>query len=181
MRIFVLITLILACSVTAASQALSSQTRAQQLAASFNKFKSLSKEKHGVTKEKYKDVHSEPVVNQNIGDYSGVYEVSYLSFGIKLQVESAGQIQGSGYEPAGEDNQQRTFRLEQARITEGLLTATKVYANGATEKFEGVFINRTERNSPNDTGVTAFGLGVLLSTPREHGGITYDKLFYERK
>ena len=42
-------------------------------------------------------------------------------------------------------------------------------------------MNRTERNSPSDTGVTTFGLGVVLAASFEFGGNTYDKLFYQRK
>ena len=41
--------------------------------------------------------------------------------------------------------------------------------------------NRTDRNSPTDPGVTIFGLGVVLTTPFEVNGLTYDKLFYQLK
>jgi hypothetical protein len=75
----------------------------------------------------------------------------------------------------------RTFTLENAKIDGALLTASKVYQDGATEKFEGVFLNRTDRNSPTDPGVTIFGLGVVLSTPFETNGLTYEKLFYGLK
>ena len=50
-----------------------------------------------------------------------------------------------------------------------------------TEKFEGVFLNRTDRNSPTDPGVTTFGLGVVLNAPFETNGLTYEKLFYGLK
>lgn len=52
MRTCVLITLLVACSVNAGSQQLSNQTRAQEIAASFSKFKHLAKEKNGVRKRK---------------------------------------------------------------------------------------------------------------------------------
>ena len=178
MRKCFLITLLVACSVNAGSQELSSQARAQEIAASFSKFKHLAKEKNGFRKEKYKDVRSEPLVKQNIREYSGVYEVPDLGYVIRIQVESDGRIQASGSETNG---QSRTFRLEHARIAGALITADKVYDNGAAEKFEGVFLNRTERNSPTDSGTSIFGLGVLLSTPRQQNGITYDKLFYQWK
>lgn len=111
-----------------------------------------------------------------------MYEVYDLGYVINIQVESDGRIQASGYETNGDGNQQsRTFKLEHARIAGALITADKVYDNGATEKFEGVFLIRTERNSPTDSGTSLFGLGVLLSTPRELNGITYDKLFYQWK
>jgi hypothetical protein len=108
MRIFVLLTLVVACSVTAASQ---QSSQAQEMAASFSKHKSLSIEKNGAKKEKYKDVRSVPDVKQNVGDYAGVYEVSDLGFEINIQVESDGRIQVSGHE-----TNQRSFRLENARI-----------------------------------------------------------------
>lgn len=172
MRTFVVIVLLIACGVTVIAQQVSRQTRAQELATTFNKFKHVAKEKHGVRMEKYKDVRSEPAVKQNITDYSGVYEVSDLGYVLNLQVGSNGSVQASG------DDKGRTFRLENARIEGALLTASKVYQDGTTEKFEGVFLNRTDRNSPTNTGVTTFGLGVVLNTPFESNGLTYEKLFY---
>ena len=181
MRTLVVITLLVACAVVTASPQLPSQTRAQEIAAAFNKHKSAVKEKYGVKTEKYKDVRSEAVVKQNLADYSGVYEVPELGYLINLQVGSDGRIQANGYETNAETNQSRTFRLEQATIAGGLLTATKVYDNGAAEKFEGAFINRTARTSPTDSGVTIFGLGVVLGTPLERDSLTYEKLFFQRK
>ena len=171
MRTFVAIVL---CCVSAVAQQ-SAQTRAQELATAFNKHKQVSKEKHGVRIEKYKDVRSEPAIKQNIADYSGVYEASDLGCVINIQVGSNGSIQASGNENG------RAFRLENARIDGALLTASKVYQDGSTEKFEGVFLNRTDRNNPTDPGVTTFGLGVVLNTPFEMNGNTYEKLFYGLK
>jgi len=181
MRTFVVITLLVACPIIAVTQQLSSQAKAQEIAAAFNKHKSAVKEKYGVKTEKYKDVRSEPVVKQNIADYSGVYEVPELGYVINIQVGSDGRIQANGYETNAETNQSRTFRLEQATIAGGLLTASKVYDNGTAEKFEGAFINRTARTSPTDSGVTIFGLGVVLGTPFERDSLTYEKLFFQRK
>ena len=175
MRTFVLIVLLIACGVGAVSQQLSAQTRAQELAAAFNKQKHVVKEKFGVKREKYKDVRSEPAVKPDIADYSGVYEVTDLGYVINLQVGSDGRIQANGSDKG------RTFSLENAKIDGALLTASKVYQDGTTEKFEGVFLNRTDRNSPTDPGVTMFGLGVVLSTPFEANGLTYEKLFYGLK
>ncbi|PYO91111.1 MAG: hypothetical protein DMD66_00655 [Gemmatimonadetes bacterium] len=75
MRTVALVTLLAACPAIAAPQQLSSQSRAQQIAAAFSKQKHLVAEKHGVRKERYKDVRSEPMVKQDITEYSGVYEV----------------------------------------------------------------------------------------------------------
>jgi hypothetical protein len=175
MRTFVVIALLVACAVSAFSQHVSSQTRAQTLAAAFNKQKQVVKEKYGVRMEKYKDVRSEPLVRQNIADYSGAYEVSELGYVINVRVGSDGRVQANGYDKT------RAFTLENARIDGALLTASKVYQDGATEKFEGVFLSRTDRNSPTDPGVTILGLGLIPTTPIEAHGLTYEKLFYTFK
>ena len=175
MRTFVAIVLLIACGVSAIAQQLSAQTRAQELATAFNKQKHVVKEKYGIRREKYKDVRSEPAVKQNVADYSGVYEVSDLGYVMNIQARSDGSVQATGSEKG------RTFRLENARIEGALLTASKVYQDATTEKFEGVFLNRTDRNSPTDPGVTISGLGVVLNTPFEINGLTYEKLFYGLK
>lgn len=163
------------------SQESSIQERTQEIAASFNKEKHAVKEKNGVRVEKYKRVRSEPVTKSNIRDYSGVYEVPDLGYVINIQVGSDGSVQATGSEPAnGATGQARSFRLEGAKIEGAMLTATKVYADGATEKFEGVFINRTVFNSATDKGVSSIGLGVV-GNPVEFGGVTLDKLFYRLK
>ena len=175
MRILILLTLLAAVTTSAADQMAVGQSRAQEIAAAFNKHKSLVKEKYGVRLEKYKDVRSEPAVKQNISQYSGRYEVSELGYSVEVQVGGDGVVHASMYERG------QQFRLENAMIEGALLTATKVYQDGRSEKFEGVFLNRTDRNSPTDKGVTTFGLGVLLTTPVEIDGNTYEKLFYQMK
>ena len=175
MRTFGVIVFLIACGVSAIAQQVSAQTRAQELATAFNRHKQVTKEKHGVRTEKYKDVRSEPAVKPNIADYSGVYEVSELGYLLNIQVRSNGSVQASG------NDRRLTFRLENARIDGALLTASKVYQDGTSEKFEGVFLNRIDRNSPTDSGVTIFGLGVVLNAPFETNGLTYEKLFYGLK
>ena len=177
MRTLVLIGLLIGVYASAFAQQHSSQTKAQAIAATFNKHKNVVKEKHGVRTEKYKDVRAEPVVKQNARDYAGVYEVGDLGFLINIQVSNDGRIQADGYE----QGRSRAFRLENATIEGALLTASKVYQDGATERFEGVFLNRTVRNSPTALAVTTFGLGVVLSAPVEINGITYQRMFYQLK
>lgn len=167
--------LVSAIAVIGVAQQPYSQTKAQAMAATFNKHKSRVKEKYGVRTEKFKDVRAEPVVKQNVRDYSGVYEVGDLGFLINLQVSNDGRIQANGSE------QGQQFRLENARIEDALLTATKIYQDGTTDQFEGVFLNRSVRNSPTAPAITTFGLGVGLSKPVEIGGITYQRMFYELK
>jgi hypothetical protein len=166
---------------TAICQESSTQRRTQEIVASFNKEKHVVKEKYGVRTEKYKKVVSEPAIKQNIRDYSGVYEVSGFGYLINVQVGSDGSVKATGSEPADSGTRQaRSFRLEGASITGAMLTGTKVYHDGATEKFEGVFINRTDFNSLTDKGVSSFGLGVVANSV-EVAGVTLDKLFYQLK
>ena len=178
MRTVALVTLLAACPAIAASQQSSSQSRAQQVAAAFTKHKHVVAEKHGVRKEKYKDVRSEPVVRQDITEYAGVYQVVDFGDVIDLRIGNDGRIEADGHDS---DQPSRTFVLENAKITGAVLTATKVYRDGETEPFEGVFMTRTERNAPTDPGITTFGLGVVLATPREFAGNTYERLFYQLK
>jgi hypothetical protein len=176
MRILIVLTLIAVATATAIGQTFTAQTRAQEIAAAFNKHKSVVKEKFGVRREKYKDVQSEPTIKGNISEYSGRYEVSELGLAIDIQAVSNGAVHASLYE----NSQPSQIRLENARIEGALLTANKINEDGSTEKFEGVFLTRTDRNSPTDKGVTTFGLGVLLTRPIEFSGNTYEKLFYQQ-
>jgi hypothetical protein len=177
MRTVALVTLLAACPAIAAPQQSSSQSRAEQLTAAFSKQKHMVAEKHGVRKEKYKDVRSEPVIKQDISEYSGVYQAD-LGDVIDLRIGSDGRIQADGHDS---DQPSRTFVLENSKVEGAVLTAIKRYGDGASERFEGVFMTRTERNAPTDPGITTFGLGVVLATPREFAGNTYDKLFYQLK
>ncbi len=169
-------------SATLFAQQFSSQQRAQELAASFNKSKHRVKEKRGVKIEKFKEVRSEPVVKADVREYAGTYEASLgASYPLTIAVSSNGRIEVSGSEPGKEAILH--FTLRDARIEGGLLTGTKVYADGSTDKFEGVFINRTERDSPTDTGHTSFGLGVVYNPPRTESdfGFSLAHVFYEKQ
>ncbi len=177
MRTMALITLLVTYPAMAAPQQVPTQSRAQHLAAAFTKQKHVVAVKRGMRKEKYKDVRSEPIVKQDITEYSGVYQVVDFGDVIDLRIGSDGRIQADGHDS---DQPSRTFVLEHAKVTGAVLTAIKVYRDGETEAFEGVFMTRTERNSPTDPGITAFGLGVVLATPREFSGNTYERLFYVR-
>jgi len=140
---------------------LSSQSTAQEIAASFSKHKQVVKAKHGVRVDKYKDVQSEPTVRQNLSDYSGVYE-SDLGDVITVEVAGDGRVRATS----------NNIELENARIEHGVLTA---------DGFVGAFLTRTDRDSPTDPGTVTHGLGVILTEPVEVGGNTYDKLFYQLK
>jgi hypothetical protein len=155
-----------------------SQSRAHAIAASFSKFKSVSKERHGIKKEKYRKVESEPAVRANPADYSGIYEVPELGFALNLTVDAKGAVSGSGYEALNE-SVRRAFTLRDGRVQGALLTATKVYADGGTERLEGAFMNRVSWDSPTDRGTSVFGFGTLGKSI-EISGMTIDKFFYER-
>ncbi len=162
-------------TIAAASEA---QAQSQVIAASFSKFKSLSVEKRGIRKEKYLKVESTPAVKGNPADYSGTYEIADLGFGIRLRADRAGKVEGEGYEPLHSDPAiRRAFTLRNGKIEGALLTATKVYAGGYTERLEGAFMNRTTFESPTDQGTVRFGLGAL-GRPIQVSGMTIDKFFY---
>lgn len=174
MRASILTSLLIGCCIGAVSQQPTEQ-KAQAIAATFNKHKVGVKEKHGVRTTKFKDVRTVTVVRQNVQDYTGVYEVPGLGYQISVQVGSDGRVRANGNENS------RAFSLENAQIQGALLTATKVYQGGTREAFEGVFMNRTERSSPTDAGTTVFGLGVVLNSPVQLNGLTYQRMFYQAK
>ena len=157
-----------------------SASRARELAASFSKSKHEVKEKRGVRVEKFKDVRSEPAPKPDARAYSGEYEAHY-GCALSLHVGADGRAEATGSEPSPDLSRTRRFTLKGARVEGALLTGTKVYEDGSSEGFEGVFINRTERESPTDSGTTAFGLGVLFDPPRSVGGLSLGRLFYALK
>jgi len=154
------------------------QSRTRTIVASFSKFKSVSKERRGVKKEKYLKVQSEAAVKTNPAEYSGVYEVPGMAFALNLAVDRNGVVTGTGYEPLTE-SVRRTFTLRDGRIQGALLTATKVYAGGESGRLEGAFMNRTSFESPTDPGVTVFGFGTL-GKQIEVSGVAINRFFYDK-
>ena len=157
------------------------QKRTQAIVASFDKTKHEVKEKRGVRMEKYKSVRHEAVVKSNPAGYSGTYEVPDVGFSLQLKVDRNGNVEGAGYEPVSFDSRvMHRFTLSNARIDGALLTGRKVYAGGASDPLEGVFVNRTSFDSPAGPGFTTFGLGVTGADVRI-SGVTFDRLFYQLK
>src|ERR1043165_549560 len=144
-----------------------------EMLARFNKVKQKSKARHGVVMERYVNVHSELAPSR-----SGSYEASDVGRMLTLDVHSDGSVTGRGAEEG------RTFELRDGRVDGSHLTATKRFANGTTEPLEGIFINqrRIEGKTPREitSDRTTFGLGVT-SVDFTFGGVTVDRLFYERK
>ena len=136
------------------------------LAATLDKTKYKTKEKRGFKVELYLDVKNEPVVKPNIADYSGIYSDDSSNHRLLLNISSDGRIMGSGYD-GGIDGRRQNFTLEDTRIEGAVLTATKVYANGRTEKVEAVFADRTVRSGQNEKSVATvdkqFGIGYVTN------------------
>lgn len=153
------------------------EARTQTIVASFGKSKQVTKVRHGVRREKYKEVRSEAVVRSNPQLLSGTYEAPDLGFTLHLRVGADGRVDGNGEERVA-DGVNRRFELSNAMVVGALLTGTKVYGGGGSEQLEGVFINRTSYDSPNDRGFTVFGLGVV-GNPVKLSGFTVDKIFYQ--
>lgn len=160
------------------ASATETQSRTRAIVASFSKFKSVSKERRGIKKEKYLRVVSEAAVKANHVDYSGLYEVPGIAFALNLSVDRSGVVTGTGYEPLTE-SVRRTFTLRDGRIQGALLTATKAYAGGESETLEGAFMNRTSFNSPTATGVAVFGFGTVGHAIKV-SGVTINRLFYDK-
>jgi hypothetical protein len=175
MRTLLAIAVLAAWTAPAASQQLSN-SRAHQLAAAFNKYKNVVRQKAGVIKDKYANIRSEPVVRANIREYAGTYEAQDLGFVIDIAVDAAGRILAQGHDsrPSARD-----FTIEHARIENALFTGRKVYADGTSEPFEGVFLSRTEQRTRDGPTRATLGLGAQLRTPFEFGGNTYERLFYQ--
>jgi hypothetical protein len=155
------------------------EARTRTIVAAFSKNKHVVKEKRGVRHEKYKRVESVPVVRSNPATLSGTYEVDEIGSTLTLRIGQDGRVTGSGTEVIG-DGIARTFTLSNGRVVGALLTATKVFARGHSERLEGAFLNRTSYDSPTDTGFSQLGLGVLVS-PVEMHGVTWERLFYRQR
>jgi hypothetical protein len=154
--------------------------RARELAAAFSKSKHAVKERRGIRVEKFKEVRSEPAPKSDASLYSGEYEAEHGCV-LSLKVYADGRAEATGSEPAEDFTCTRKFKLGNASVGGALLTGTKLYDDGSSEPFEGVFINRTDRNSPTGPGTTAFGLGVLFDPPKTVGGFAMGRLFYASK
>jgi hypothetical protein len=159
----------------------SHEERTREILASFNKTKHEAREKFGVRKEKYKQIHSEAVVRPALLDYVGVYKVPDWGYTIQI-ARIDGDVTVIGSEPQDGSHAQRRFRLADVSLSGALLAGTKVYEDGEKATFEGVFINMTDTEgvSPNEVShrATTFGLGVVGGRVNT-SGVERDKLFYQ--
>ena len=160
-----------------------SGARARELAAHFDKDKHKVKEKRGVRLELFLETRGEPAPRKSPAEYSGLYE-SEPGYALELRVGSDGSAEGQGAEPA--PHGARRFTLRGARVFEAVLTGTKVYEDGATERLEAVFMNLNVRHSQTgagtNTNTSIFGLGVVFDEPKTGaGGFDMTRLFYALK
>jgi hypothetical protein len=158
-----------------------SQKRMQEILASLNRKEHRVVERYGVRVEKYREIRSEPVVKENPREYTGRYLVPDRGFSIEITVGDGAKVEGAGVDAAPEGGKARRFTLKNGKIDGALLTADKLYEDGTTQKFEGVFITRTEFNSPNEQGVSSFGIGAVGQASEVEGGVKRDRLFYQRQ
>ena len=164
--------------------------RARELAASLDKTKYKKKEKRDISIEFYIDIRNEAATRSDVAGFSGVY----LSDGYKidLKVSPDGKAVANGYDsPMGGNGKVVNFELRDGRVDGAVLTGVKVYDNGETRKFEGVFVNRTVSTGKNkdniDTQKTAFGLGfvedgTVIAGDNDSNSQTWtNRVFMERK
>ncbi|MCA1624873.1 MAG: hypothetical protein LC768_10075 [Acidobacteria bacterium] len=141
------------------------EQKTQDLISALGKTKYKKKEKKNFSFELYIDIKSEAVVKPDVRDYAGVYQSADADYQIELRVAADGKVEGNGYGSLFDNSQKRNFTLKDARIDGALLTATKVFADGRTEKLEAVFNNRTmiEGKNPNEitSRETKYGLGFI--------------------
>jgi len=137
--------------------------RTQDLVSSLDKTKYKKKDKPNVSIELYVDIRNEPAVRANKSEYSGTYDSD--GYQLMLTVNKDGSASGSGFDSFAQEGKQMSFTLRDARVDGALITGTKVYENGESISFEGVFVNRTSREGTNPNSIrsaaTKFGLGFI--------------------
>ena len=190
LRISIMMAIVLTIGCACGVHAQDAGVRARELAGSLDKTKYKKKEKRDVTIEFYIDIRNEPAARSDAAGYSGVY----LSDGYKidLNVLPDGKAAAKGYDsPMGGNGKVVNFELRDGRVDGAVLTGVKVYENGETRKFEGVFVNRTVSTGKNkdniDTQKTAFGLGfveggTVIADDNDSDSQTWtNRVFMERK
>jgi hypothetical protein len=137
--------------------------RTSELVSALDKTKYKKKEKANVSIEIYINIKNEPAVRDAYA-YGGNYGSEDSMYRLTLHVERGGAATGSGYDTINGERRVN-FTLKDATINGALLTATKVYENGETQKFEAVFVNRTVSSGKNENEIasrdTKFGLGFI--------------------
>lgn len=116
-------------------------------------------------KHKHKEKRFEAVVRAEARDYAGRYVGIDDSYVLEIGTEADGRLKITSREGARRA-ELRDIRLDGARIT-----ATKVYEDDSTAKFEGLFADRV-LNGERSFGVVVSGLNIKLE------GLTINRTFY---
>ena len=168
--LFASIIAILALSSTASAYDVQQKTDA--LIAALSKTKVKEKQKGLIQIRLFIDVKNEPVEKVNAADYSGTYRSQDDGYSLELSVREPDEIEGHGFDAFSGEVEPQHFTLRDARIEGALLTATKVFSNGAAEELEAVFVRRTvvSGRSPSEieSRNTAFGLGFIQKSYGEN-------------
>lgn len=127
----------------------------------------VSTEVFGQKKKKGKDKRFEPVVKQNLKDYEGTYVGVDRTYVIEVRVGEDGKLSISSIE----GNKRMT--LASVKVEGARLIARKVYVDGTTGEFEGMFVNRV-LNGQRAFGILVDGKQVNLA------GLILDRIFYRR-
>jgi hypothetical protein len=114
---------------------------------------------------KKKEKRFEPVVKEDARGYAGRYVSFADSYWVEVRADGAGRLTATLFEE-GREVALRDLRLDGAR-----LAATKVYDDGRTVPFAGLFANRVLN------GHTAFG--IMVDSPvKVAENLTVERAFY---
>ena len=127
----------------------------------------VSTEIFGQKKKKTKEKRFEPVARENLKDYEGTYVGVDQTYVIEVRLGEDGKLSVS----SREGNKRMT--LANVKVEGARLLARKVYADGTTAEFEGIFGNRVLN------GVRSFGL-LVDGTQVNVAGLMLDRIFYRR-
>ncbi len=153
------------------SQELSAKEKAEHLAKNvFSKSKHAKKEKYGVVREKTKVVESTPVAKDDPVFYAGNYWYQDFNYKMEIRLDANKNLIATLSIPNKPD-----LQLTNVSVTDAYFTAIKQNEDGGEEKWEGVFINKS------DNGNTEFGLGVRLPNALPiAGGVQTTKVFFKK-
>jgi hypothetical protein len=126
-----------------------------------------SVELFGQKAKKVKEKRFEPVVKQNLQDYEGTYTGIEPTYVIEIRVGQDGKLNVNSLES------NRKVTLENFKLEGAHMTATKIYPDGHTEKFDATFSNRI-KNGESAFGILVEGLNINLE------GLSLNKVFYRR-
>lgn len=119
------------------------------------------------TKVKNKEKRYETVVKQNVSDYAGRYAGFEAGYYIEVKAGAGGTLFATSIEGA------RRAELQNIKLEQGRLTATKVYEDGTTQTFAATFSNRILN------GMTDFGM-MIEGTINIAPSVTVNRVFYKR-